>query len=139
MAETQTTDWPAAVEAAVTFNQDGAAPSARVLHDAERRAFADFACLRNDQDPDKCRYAERLAPLYVTWGRFNGEYFDGRLVEPHITIARTAPRSLGHCEKTTGYGGKVEFTLNERLTFGTGRPRLVNPWPPAEGTRLFIE
>jgi hypothetical protein len=103
-------------------------------HEEERQAYAEFASLHAEDD-----YRTRLAELYASWRDFNDRFFEVRLLEPHLTIGRTAPRSLGHCAKTTDYGGKVAVTLNAGLVFGTNRDWVIHRWPPAEGTRRFIE
>jgi len=84
-------------------------------------------------------YRERLDWLHRYWARFNEERLGGRMQPPHILFTRTAPRSLGHCEGLTGYGGRLQITLNEGLVFGTNHEWVVRPWPPAIGTRLFIQ
>ena len=78
-------------------------------------------------------------PNSTAAGRFNQEFFDGRLVEPHLAIDRTAPRSLGHCARNTGYGGRVQITLNSGLVFGSNPDWVVRAWPPAEGVKRFID
>src|SRR5262245_36091950 len=67
-------------------------------HADERRAYADFASRYGEA---QCRGP--LFELYATWDGYNTDFFDGRLLEPHLAFGLTAPRSLGHCEKTTGY------------------------------------
>jgi hypothetical protein len=103
-------------------------------HEEERHSYTEFACQHGLQG-----YRRRLADLYASWHRFNNDWFGGRLLEPHLTLDRTAPRSLGHCTTTTGYGGKVQLTLNDGLVFGTNRDWVVRPWPPASGTGRFVE
>src|SRR4051812_23756431 len=94
------TDREATGERAVTFNRDtGTALTGRGSHEAERLAYAEFACGGAEAD-----YRARLAEFYESWHRANADFFGGRLVEPHMAIGRTAPRSLGHCTKTTDYG-----------------------------------
>jgi len=104
------------------------------IHDEERSRYESFASNHAEEE-----YRQRMAILYTCWHRFNQEYFGGRLREPHLGFGRTAPRSLGHCAEKTQYGGQIQITLNERLVFGTNLAWVVNPWPPAVGTRLFIE
>jgi len=105
-----------------------------VHDDEERTRYETYASNYAEEE-----YRERLATLYTRWRGFNQESFGGRLREPHLGFGRTAPRSLGHCARTTEYGGQLRITLNERLVFGTNQAWVVNPWPPAVGTRLFIE
>lgn len=102
-------------------------------HMNERRGYTDFATRLADES-----YRSLMADLYDSWRNSNRELFDGKLVEPHLAFGRTAPRSLGHCAATTGYGGRLEITLSEALVFGTNRDWTVRPWP-AEGTRSCIE
>jgi len=64
-------------------------------------------------------------------------FSDRKLVEPHIEIGRTAPRSLGHVAPTTGHGGTLAIILNQGLVFGTNPDWVRSPWPPAEGTGRF--
>jgi hypothetical protein len=97
-------------------------------HDEERRAYANFA-----RQHGEAQYRAPLAELYSKWDRFNNGFFAGRLLEPHLAFGRTAPRSLGHCEQTTGYGGQLQITLNDGLmdTLITGqlrRPMEVQSW-----------
>jgi hypothetical protein len=103
-------------------------------HEQERRAYAAFASGVSEEG-----YRARLAALYGAWRRFNAEHFGGRLLEPHLALGRTAPRSLGHCARTTDYGGRVQIALNAGLVFGTNAGWVARPWPPAEGTRRFVE
>src|SRR5947209_3911226 len=104
-----------------------------VAHTEERRGYTDFATHRSEE-----AYRPVMRDLYASWRRFKDEFFDERLVEPHLAFGRTAPRSLGHCAETTGYGGRLQITLNEVLVFGSNRGWTVHPWP-AEGTRRCIE
>jgi hypothetical protein len=113
--------------------------STRSTHQEERRAYADFASSHAEED-----FRSRLDVLYTAWRRFNEHYFDKRLVEPHLAIGRTAPRSLAHCAETTEYGGHLHVVLNAGLVFGTNPAFVVNPWRPeddhpASGTQAFIE
>jgi hypothetical protein len=103
-------------------------------HDEERHSYTEFACQHGLP-----AYRWRLADLYVARHRFNETYCGGRLLAPHLSLDRTAPRSFGHCATTTGYGGKIQLTLNDGLVFGTKRDWVVRPWPPAQGTGRFIE
>jgi hypothetical protein len=102
-------------------------------HEQEREAYAEFASLYGEK-----QYRLVLDPLYETWRSFNLDFFDGRLLKPHLAIGDTPPRSLGKFSRTTPYGGMVEMTLNGHLVFGTNPRWVVRPWP-AEGTRRFIE
>jgi hypothetical protein len=102
-------------------------------HDEERRAYAEFASRHGE-----AQYRAPLAELYSQWLRFNNQYFAGRLLEPHLAFWRTAPRSLGHCERTTGYGGRLQITLNDRLAIAPNPDWVINPWP-APGLRRFVE
>jgi hypothetical protein len=102
-------------------------------HDEERESRADFATRRSVP-----AFQTRLDPLYDWWGRFNRDHFGGRLKPPHIDIGRTAPRSLGECAPTTGYGARIAVVLNEGLVFGTNRDLVLHPWPPAPGTGRMI-
>jgi len=70
--------------------------STRVSHQEERRAYAEFALVHAEPD---CR--QRLAALYAAWRGFNREFFRGGLLDPHLTLGRTASRSLGHCTRLT--------------------------------------
>jgi hypothetical protein len=105
-----------------------------VSHAEERRAYATFAQHYSDEG-----YRHRLAELYQTWAGFNATFFRGRLVEPHLTFGLTAPRNLGYCHRTTDYGGKVQVGLNHGLVFGSNLDWVVHPWPPAVGTRRFLD
>lgn len=102
------------------------------LHDEERRRYRDFATGHSEEE-----YRVRLADAYEARTAYNQDFYDNRLREPHILFAVTAARSLGRCTATTGYGGKLEISLNESLMFGTNPDWTVRPWP-AEGTRRFI-
>jgi hypothetical protein len=104
------------------------------IHDDERNRYEDYASNHGDEE-----YRQRLAVLYRYWRRFNGEYFGGRLREPHLGFGRTAPRSLGHCARTTEYGGQLLILMNDRLLFGTNLAWVVNPWPPAVGTGFSLK
>jgi hypothetical protein len=117
----------------------------RMTHEQERQSYADFATFGAEAE-----YRELLAALYTTWQHFNEWYFEERLVEPHLAIGRTAPRALGHCAKTTDYGGKLQIVLNAGLVFGNNRQLVVHPWAPArqhepgdgptgQGTKSFID
>jgi hypothetical protein len=106
----------------------------RVSHQEERQAYAEFARAHAEED-----YRTRLAELYAAWRQFNDGFFRGRLLEPHLALDRTAPRSLGHCAPTTGYGGQVQITLNAGLVFGSNRDWVVRPWPTAQGTKRFLD
>jgi hypothetical protein len=103
--------------------------------DRERRDHAAFTIHGSEE-----RYRVWFQELRPLWTKWNTEFFDGRLKEPHILIGRTAPRSLGHCSPMTGYGAPAEITLNERLMFPAEmdeqREWIVNPWSP--GHRLFV-
>jgi hypothetical protein len=101
-------------------------------HDEERHAYADFASRHGE-----AQYRAPLAALYSDWDRFNKDFFAGRLLEPHLAFGRTAPRSLGHCELTTGYGGKLQITINDGLVIAPHREWVASPWP-AEGLRRFV-
>src|SRR5262245_15379671 len=110
-------------------------------HDRERQSHAQYA--EQHSDP---QYQVRERPLHEAWRRFNREYFGARLKPPHIGFGRTAHRSLAHCVAATGYGGKLEMTLNPGLVFGTNREWVLNGWPaatlaspPAQGTWRVIE
>ena len=104
-----------------------------VSHDEERRAYADFASRHGE-----AQYRAPLAELYATWLGFSNEYFAGRLLEPHLAFGRTAPRSLGHCQQTTGYGGRLQITFNDGLVIAPNRDWVINPWP-APGLQRFVE
>lgn len=102
------------------------------VHEAERMGYATYATRAADEE-----YRVRNADLYATWEVFNATYFAGRLAAPHIMIGRTAPRSLGHVDPTTDYGGRLQITFNDRLLFGTDGEWVIRPWP-ATGIRRFI-
>jgi hypothetical protein len=102
-------------------------------HPDERRAYADFAS-RYGEAP----YRRPLAELYSDWNRFNNEFFSRQLLVPHLAFGRTAPRSLGHCERTTGYGGQLQITVNESLVIVPNPGWIINPWP-AEGSQRFVK
>src|SRR5947209_6452326 len=109
--------------------------------DAERLNHRAFVI--SDAEPG---YRERQARLHGCWGRWNAEYFGGRLVPPHIVFDRTAPTGLVDCDRVTGSGARLQITLNEGLVFGTNRAWVVHAWPPArpddppaEGTGRLIE
>ena len=104
------------------------------IHDEERSRYETYSVKHADEE-----YRKRLAVLYPCWHRFNQEFLYGRLREPHLGFGRTAHRSLGHCTKTTVNGGMLLILLNEGLVFGTNRNWVVNSWPSAKGTGLFIE
>jgi hypothetical protein len=57
---------------------------------------------------------------------------------PHLDLGRTASRNLGDCDPATGYGGKVQFSLNVGLVFGTNSDWVIHRWPPAQGTWRFL-
>src|SRR5262245_27111661 len=101
-------------------------------HLQERRAHALFASEHAESE-----YRPTLAGLHAAWRGFNTTYFDARLVEPHIALGRTAPRSLGHCEPTTGYGGRLQIAINEGLVIRPNRDWVRKSWP-AEGLRRFV-
>ena len=104
------------------------------FHDQERRDYAEFAAKHAKKE-----YRQRMAVLYPYWHQFNQKHCGGRLREPHIGFSRTHPRVLGHCDGLTLHGGQIQIILNEDLVFGRKREWVVNPWFPADGTRLFIE
>jgi hypothetical protein len=99
----------------------------------ERHDYALFVSQHAVED-----YRSPLAELYARWRGFNQQFFGGQMVEPHLVLGRTAPRSLGQCSRTTGYGGMVQISFNARLVFGTNKEWVVQPWP-AEGARRFLE
>jgi hypothetical protein len=99
----------------------------------ERQAHAAFASQYSEEE-----YCQRLAEFYQIWDGFNRSYFQGALLRPHLAIGRTAPRSLGHCSRSTDYGGAVQITLNAGLVFGTNTDWVVRVWPTAAGTGRFI-
>ncbi len=103
-------------------------------HDKERYSRADFATHWSE-----AAFQTRLDPMYDWWERFNREHFGARLKPPHIDIGRTAPRSLGECAPTTGYGARIAVVIYEGLAFGTNRDLVTSPWPPAPGTGRMIE
>jgi hypothetical protein len=107
--------------------------SGRETQDEERQAYAEFARLYGEE-----RYRERLQKFYGVWRAFNEDFFEAALREPHLTLGRTAPRSLGHCSPITDYGGEVQVTLNARLVFGDNTEWVVRAWP-AEGSKRFID
>jgi hypothetical protein len=94
-------------------------------HDDERLLRADFAVRHAGPD-----YKEWMQYLYEQWRRSNAAYFDGRLLPPHIDIGRTAPRSLGHCHATTGYGAPLHA---QPLIFRCRRLTLLTK-PPVQPT-----
>jgi hypothetical protein len=114
----------------VTTTASGVSPQS---HDEERRAYADFASRHAEPE-----YRAPLAELYAAWRRFNKEFFGGGLQEPHLAFGQTAPRSLGHCEPTTDYGGRLQIAINDGLVIDPNPDWVLNPWP-AEGTRRFVE
>src|SRR5262245_35315139 len=105
-----------------------------VSHEEERQAYAEFASRHAEE-----RYSTLLAELYTTWQEYNDQFFDGQLAKPHLAIGRTAPCSLGHCSRTTDYGGRLQIVFNAGLLFGTKPDWVVRPWPSAEGTKRFID
>jgi hypothetical protein len=111
------------------LNCDGHAMMSPVSHQQERRAYAEFASRHAEEE-----YRRLLAELYDAWREFNDEYFGGGLTEPHLALGRTAPRCLGHCARTTDYGGRVQIVLNAGLVFGTNRELIIRPWMAKDGT-----
>ena len=106
---------------------------AKVWHDEERRCNADF--VRNHAELE---YREILAVLLKWWAEFNRDHFNSELVEPHIHLDLTAPRSLAHCDRTTGDGKLLQFTINARLVLDPTNPSwIVNRWP-APGTIAIV-
>jgi hypothetical protein len=83
-------------------------------------------------------YRAVLGELHEVWRGFNEQHFEGRLEKPHLLIDRTAARSLGHCSRTTGYGGLMQISFHPGLGFGSKSEWVVRPWP-AQGTRRLIE
>src|SRR5437764_495660 len=61
--------------------------TASLSHEMERKAYAKFASHDSEE-----KYRTWLTELYSTWRGYNADFFDGRLVEPHLTIGRTIPR-----------------------------------------------
>jgi hypothetical protein len=104
-----------------------------LAHQQERHDYALFASEHSEED-----YRLRLARLYASWRRYNQEFFAGQMVEPHLVLGWTAPRSLGRCSRTTGYGARVQISLNDRLAFGSKPEWVVQPWP-AEGIGRFLD
>ncbi len=102
-------------------------------HDQERELYATFAT----KDADD-KYRGLLEPLYKRCREWNIEYFDSKLLVPHLGIGPTHPRTVGSCEPTTQYGASVQNTLNAGLAFGTNTRWVRNPWP-AVGLRLLME
>jgi hypothetical protein len=102
-------------------------------HADERRAYANFASLHGEP-----QFSGPLCELYDTWDGYNTNYFDGRLLPPHLAFERTAPRSLVHCEKHTGYGGHLQITINGGLVTAPNPDWVVKLWP-ADGLRRFVK
>jgi hypothetical protein len=102
-------------------------------HADERLAQADFASRYSE-----AKYRGPLAELHATWRRYNAQHFSDRLLAPHLAFGRTAPRSLGHSEKTTGYGGNIQITINDGLVIAPNPDWVINTWP-AEGLQRFVE
>src|SRR5437763_1413717 len=102
----------------------------RRAQDEERRRHVEFARKYSEEE-----YLVLLDKLYADWERCN-KHLDGVLKPPHIALGRTAPRSIGHCSATTGYGAPVEFLINEGLAFGTRPAWVVNPGGVGHGRFL---
>jgi hypothetical protein len=110
-------------------------------HSQERQNHAKFAC--HWAEPE---FRAPLAAMYECWVNANQTYFDGQLLEPHMEFGRTAPASIGHCERHTGYGGRLLMTFNRGLMTTTDKDNkpvpanlnwLRNPWP-ASGVNKFL-
>jgi hypothetical protein len=100
-------------------------------HDDERRRRAEFSTRHAGEN-----YKAWMKFLYNQWEGSNAADFGSRLMPPHIDIGRTAPRSLGHCHATTGYGASLQLLLNEGLVFGSNTEWVVNP--DQFGHRSFV-
>lgn len=96
------------------------------IHVTERTGQALYAS--RDSDP---QYRLLQAPLHERRREISRGYFGDRLADVHIDLGRTAHRSLCHCERLTGSGAQIQFSINAGLAFGTRRDWVVNPWPPA--------
>jgi hypothetical protein len=101
--------------------------------DAERLSYENFA--RTYSAPE---YRDLLVHLYATWHEFNDVYFEGGLRVPHISIGRTTPRRMSHCQRNTSYGAQLDITISASVAFGTNTRLVRNPWP-SQGLMRFLD
>lgn len=67
-----------------------------------------------------------LLGLRDYWRRCNKDYFDGRMLEPYITLTEpSAPQIYGQCCSVSSWGSRLEIKIRPSLLAGT-HPHLVH-------------
>lgn len=80
-------------------------------------------------------FRDLLTHIYAKWYEYNADFFENKLVVPHIGIGVT-PKRFSTCSPTTTYGGVMDITLSEPVALGRA-PIVKNPWP-APGAERFL-
>jgi hypothetical protein len=84
-------------------------------------------------DPDT---RDKLLVLRDHWHECNQRYFDGRMLEPYITLTEpSAPQVYGQCCPVSSWGSRLEIRLRPSLLAGT-HPHLSGD---AAGRTQFVK
>jgi hypothetical protein len=101
---------------------------------SHREQFADYACHHSEP-----WHKEHLDRLYALWDTFNRDYWDGRLVKPHILILEPSrPARWGDHSPISGWGSKNQIRLRPSLIRGD-HPRVRAGAQFAAGRALLFD
>jgi hypothetical protein len=83
-------------------------------------------------------YQQHLGRLYLLWGKWNQDYFNGALVTPYVRFAEpSSPQRLGDYARVSGFGGHGQVRLRPSLLAGS-HPSVRAGDEFAEGRFLLV-
>ena len=100
---------------------------------SHRAQFADYA--RHYGSPE---HRAVLDPLYDLWEEWNAQFFERRMVLPHLLLLEPkSPRALGDHANISGWGSRNQIRIRPSLLTGK-HPSVREGEEFAEGRFLFI-
>jgi hypothetical protein len=99
-----------------------------------REQFAEFS--RSFAEP---WHQAHLEHLYSLWDMFNREYWEGKLVRPHILLAEpSCPSHYGDHAPISGWGSRNQIRIRPSLLYGS-HPHVRSGDEFAAGRALFVD